>query len=330
MVDGVVLAAPPPPSRRREADRVARHAGDDPGGSAWASTITGADAMVVVGALERSAGRRAPPPSGRTPPAAGTRFQGARGRRRAPSGEQLLAEPVRDLEQARVARAPVRWSIDSRTSTALPPCGQSGPCGQQLAVAGRCRRPPRGSSGASSRAWSSSGRKAPERLDVHHERVEPRASFLERDRWRRSADRLQPCPWRRGSRTAAGRRGEVAGLADDRAARLATVAAKRSGPAPCRSRGSVELVERAAGVARPRPRDQSRAAPPHAATIGRSSSDTLSPTPAGGACRHRASSPTADCPSASSPGQRHARVALIPLMTIAIPLRPVRRSPSRR
>ena len=79
--------------------------------------------------------------------------------------------------------APVRWSIDSRTSTALPALRPS-TRSMSVSSAALGRPLPAATSMivcASSRAWSSSGRKAPEpTLTSMTSASRPAASFLER------------------------------------------------------------------------------------------------------------------------------------------------------
>ena len=158
--------------------------------------------------------------------------------------QQLLARAPRVTSSRRGSRAaPVRWSIDSRTSTRV--AGRAAQhavhVGQQRrAVAGRCRAATSMIVCAELAGLVELGQEgARADLDVHHERVEPGGELLGEDRGDDQRDRLD-----RAGGVADGVEppvggGEVAGLADDRAARLAHGGARSArGRAPCRSRGS--------------------------------------------------------------------------------------------
>ena len=149
--------------------------------------------------------------------------------------------------------APVRWSIDSRTSTALPAVRPS-TRSMSVSSAAQGRPLPAATSMivcASSRRLVELGQEgARADLDVHHERVEPGGELLGEDRGDDERDRLDRAGGVADGVEPAVGGGEVAGLADDRAARLAhgggeALAVGRRVVAGDR----VELVERPAGVA---------------------------------------------------------------------------------
>ena len=340
VVDDVVSRARPPPrpttaiptartsiARRRRPTRPARR--------------RRSPARLAGGASGSSTRSGGPPSSAtiaREPLGGGAALK--RRRRRGPRGveigvqpaehQQLGAQRERHLAAgARRARRPVRWSIDSRTSTALPAVRPSTWFMSVSSAVVGMPLPPATSTiaCASSRASSSSRRNAPRAdLDVHDERVEAGGELLGQDRADDQRDRLDRCRSRRGSRTAGGRRARGGRLADDRAADAARP--PRAGARSIRRhvipRDRLELVERAARVAEPASRDhrhERRRRRPRSARAAGSPCRRRRPSSAcrapGRPARRRSS--RVRLPSASSRRSApRARPAVIPRSTIAI------------
>ena len=205
--------------------------------------------------------------------------------RRATAAERSAARQLeRDLDQPRLAarRRGARRSPRAPRARCRP-CGRApGPCRSAAprTAARRPRRPRRSRGRARPTARAVGHERAGAGLDVHHQPVEPLGELLGEDRGDDQRDRLDGAGGVAQRVEAAVGGGEVGGLADDRAAGLGDGRAQpvelgRGGVAGDR----VELVERAAGVARARgPRSSARSAP-QAASSGARMSDTLSPTP---------------------------------------------------
>ena len=256
--------------------------------------------------------------------------------RRAPSraiARRAAERPASRRPAGRSARAcrrgppPRSTSIASRTSAALPiarPSGwsmsvSSARTGMPSAPPERDQRP---------RQLARVGPRRHERaaadLDVHHQRVDPLGDLLGQDRRRDRAGSTRRWRWRRAARRARGRRA--------RAARSGRRARSRRAPARApNSRGGqrgaepgdrLQLVERAAGVAEPAPRDHrhgqaargDRAAPAAARSCRRRRPSS--------ACRPRARAAPASAgarPSRSSRRSRSSSSRVVrPRKTIAI------------
>ena len=156
-------------------------------------------------------GRRGRAPCGRSARRRRRRPAPPAGRRRGRPGA-ACARPARSVTSSRRSSraAPVRWSIASRTSTALPGgaaqhavhVGDAAP-----SSAARCPRRWRRSPRASSRASSRSVMNAPEpTLTSITSAAEPRRELLGQDRGDDQRRSTRPCRWRRGRRRGAGRR----------------------------------------------------------------------------------------------------------------------------
>ena len=170
-----------------EADGAHVDAGDDAGALGRASTVTGAAGRCSSGRSRRSAG----PPSARDH----AREALGRGARRAAPARGSAVEAAAGAAAARTAprvtssrrgslAAPVRWSIDSRTSTRVAggAAEHAVHVGEQRArSAGRCPRRRRRSPAPARGRASSSGMKAPEpTLTSITSASSPAASFLDR------------------------------------------------------------------------------------------------------------------------------------------------------
>ena len=149
--------------------------------------------------------------------------------------------------------APVRWSIDSRTSSALPAVVPS--TSSMSVISATVFRP--GALGHLDQrlgellgVLAARHERARAGLDVEHERVEALGQLLGQDRGHDQRDRLDRAGGvADGVQAAVGGR-QVGGLADDRAAGLAHDAADHLGGGDRLVAGdAVELVQRAAGVA---------------------------------------------------------------------------------
>ena len=237
---------PPPRSMTDEADGAHVDAGHDAGALGRASTVTGAAGRWSSGRSSRS---RAAERGDHAREALGRRAGRRSAARGSPSrpleaGAARSRERERDLEQRGSSlAAPVRWSIDSRTSTALPAVRPS-TWSMSVSSATVGRPAPSATSTMRSRQLARPRALGHERaraeLDVHHQRVEPGGELLGQDRGDDQRDRLDRAGGVADRVQAAVGGGEVGGLADDRAARLAR---RRGGKAVAvgrrrRSRGS--------------------------------------------------------------------------------------------
>ena len=181
--------------RPRGRPRARRPRATVPASGGSAATVTGAAGRWRSGASSRSAG----PPSSATiarealrrgaavERALGRGPRGARrpARRRRARSSSALSASVTSRSRGSLA-APVRWSIDSRTSTRVAGGAAEHPVhvGQQRrGRAGRCRCATSTIARASSSACSRVGHEgARADLHVHHQRVEPGGELLRQDR----------------------------------------------------------------------------------------------------------------------------------------------------
>ena len=211
--------SPPPPARPRPSPAPVAGAGRAPRGDR-----PGRPARPPS---PRSAPRRRPSRAPARPPRAP---RSASGSTPPSASSSALSASVTSRSRSSLA-APVRWSIDSRTSTALPAVR---PSTRSMSVrSAAVGRPLPSATSTIARASSSAllavgQERARADLHVHHERVEPGGELLRQDRGDDQRDRLDRAGGVADRVEAAVGRSEPRRLADDRGAGVRDTAARNA------------------------------------------------------------------------------------------------------